>query len=176
MLQALAGALAAFYRLPVETLSDSGRRFVHRRWQKPQAWPRLCRLGSPLPCTFWLYLKPWLFEINVLRPQANMRLWEALSISPPAGCSTRSQSLWALWATLSARLILLLSSRLNSAIRRQHRALPALRVAREGPAPPPELAVDARPVGSCAARASTGAMKHQSAPMIDGRESLCYGL
>ena len=94
-----------------------------------------CSKAAALPCTFWLYLKPRLFEVSVLRPKTNMRFWDALSASPQAGCCTRCQSLWALWTTLSARLVLLLSSSLNSAARRERPALPALRVAAKGPAP-----------------------------------------
>src|SRR5215469_7404195 len=55
------------------------------------------------PCTFLVVAHP------------NKKFWDALSTSPWAGCSTRSQGLWALWATLSAKLVLLISSSLNSA-------------------------------------------------------------
>ncbi len=76
-----------------------------------------------LPCTFLVVSHP------------NKKFGDALSISPQAGCFTRSQSLWALWATLSAKFVLLLSSSLSSAARRERPTLPALRVAWVGLAP-----------------------------------------
>jgi len=78
-----------------------------------------------LPCTFLVVAHP------------SKRFWNALSTSPQAGCSIRSQSLWTLWATPSAMFVVRLSSRLNSATRRERPALPALRVAWVGLAPRP---------------------------------------
>jgi len=54
--------------------------------------------AAALPCTFLVVLHP------------NKKFWDALSTNSQAGCFTRSQSLWSLWATPSAKFVGLLSS------------------------------------------------------------------
>ena len=52
-----------------------------------------CSKAAALPCTFWSYLKPRLFEVSVLRPKANMRFWDALVsrlAGNPAGLLTNT--------------------------------------------------------------------------------------
>jgi hypothetical protein len=88
-----------------------------------------------LPCTFWSRLKTWRLAMSILRATLNRRFWDALSTSPQAGCSARSQGLWTLWATPSVSFVELLTSIFNSVARRERPALPALRVTRAGPAP-----------------------------------------
>ncbi len=69
-----------------------------------ELWKATALRPVPLaPCTFLVVRTRGCSRAVGLRLTANKRFCDALSTSPQAGCLTRSQSLWTLWATPSAR-------------------------------------------------------------------------
>jgi hypothetical protein len=114
------------------------------------------------PCTFFAVTSHRLFESSWPNGSADQKSLDALSTSPQAGFLNRSQSLWTLWATPSfmfggrweyeyGRLAGSATNPLRFERLARTRALV-------------RLTVDARPVGSCAASASTGVMRHHRRP------------